>query len=58
MTAEQKIHKAIKSCQKALKELEDGNMRISVGDLDFADEFITAAKWLLITEIEDEEGKL
>jgi hypothetical protein len=55
--AEQKINKAILSCQRALDNLQDGNKRLSVGDLDYAREFIVASIHILICEIEDEVGK-
>jgi hypothetical protein len=57
MLAEQKIHKAINSCQLALEKLQQGNKRLSVGDLDHAKEFILASIHILINEIKDEEGK-
>jgi hypothetical protein len=56
--AEQKIKSAIESCQRALDNLQNGNKRIALGDLDFAHDKITAAKWTLIHKIEEEEGGL
>jgi hypothetical protein len=54
--AEQKISKAIQSCQRALDNLQNENKRLSVGDLDHAREFIIASIHLLIAEIKEEEG--
>lgn len=57
MLVEERIRKAITSCQRALSNLEKGNKRLAVGDLDHAKEFVIAAIHLTIIEIEDEEGK-
>ncbi|WP_165571665.1 hypothetical protein [Cytobacillus praedii] len=56
MSAEQKIEKAIQSCMRALETRKE-NKRLSVGDLDYAKEYILAAIHLSILEIEEEEGK-
>lgn len=57
MLAQEYIEKALASCQRALDDLEKGNKRQAVGDIDFIRERIEAAKWILINEIKDEEGK-
>lgn len=57
MLAEQKIKKAIESCQRALENLHNGNKRIALGDLDYVTDKITAAKWILINEIDDENKR-
>jgi len=54
---EERIHKALTSCQRALDNLKQGNKRLAVGDLDYAKDFIMAAIHLTIIQIEDEEGK-
>jgi hypothetical protein len=55
--AQTKIEKAIMSLQRALENLQHGNKRLSVGDLDYSRDFIIAATHMLIAEIKDEEGK-
>lgn len=55
--AEQKIKNAMNSCQRALDNLQQGNKRLTVGDLDYAKEYILASIHILIAEITDEEGK-
>lgn len=54
---EERIHKAINSCQLALENLKQRNKRLAVGDLDYAKDYILAAIHLTIIAIEDEEGK-
>jgi hypothetical protein len=53
---EKRINKAITSCQRALDNLQQGNKRLSVGDLDHAKEYILASIHLLIAEVKEEEG--
>jgi hypothetical protein len=55
--AQTKIEKAITSCQRALENLQQGNKRLSVGDLDYSKDFIVAAIHILIAEIKEEDGK-
>jgi hypothetical protein len=55
--AHHKIEKAIASCTRALENLQQGNKRLSVGDLDYSKDFIVAAIHILIAEIKDEDGK-
>jgi hypothetical protein len=55
--AQTKIEKAISSCSRALENLQNGNKRLTVGDLDYSKDFIIAAIHILINEIKDEEGK-
>jgi hypothetical protein len=57
MLAKDYIEKAITSCQRALEELERGNKRKAVGSMDFVKDRAIAAINILISEIEDEEGK-
>jgi hypothetical protein len=57
MLAEEYIKKAITSCQRALEELEQGNKRKAVGSMDFVKDRAIAAINILISEIEQEEGK-
>jgi hypothetical protein len=54
---EKRINKAINSCQRALNNLQQGNKRLSVGDLDHAKEYILASIHLLIAEVKEDEGK-
>ncbi|MBL4951043.1 hypothetical protein JK635_02160 [Neobacillus sp. YIM B02564] len=56
--AEQKIINAIDSCQRALDHLYEGNKRLALGDLDFLQDKIIAAKWTLIHQIQEEEGEI
>ena len=58
MTTKEYILKAIASCQQALAELEHDEKRKSLGSLDYAFDRITAAKWTLINEITEVDGKL
>lgn len=51
--AVKKIHKAIDSLQKALHNIEDGNVRIAIGDLDYVRENAQEAIYLLIAELEE-----
>jgi hypothetical protein len=55
--ATKKIHSAMESLQLASNNLENGNKRLSIGDLDFAESKIFAAKMILINQVKDEEGK-
>jgi hypothetical protein len=55
--ATKKIHSAMESLQLAFNNLENGNKRLSIGDLDFAESKIFAAKMLLINQVKDEEGR-
>jgi hypothetical protein len=55
--AQTKIEKAIESCKRALENLQQGNKRLSVGDLDYSKDFIVAAIHILIAEIKEDEGK-
>ncbi|PKR83504.1 hypothetical protein [Heyndrickxia camelliae] len=53
-----KIQKMINSGQRALENLNEGNKRLSLGDLDYVHDYLIAAKCLLIEEIkEDEESE-
>lgn len=56
--AKEKLLKAINSCQLALENLEQGNKRLAIGDLDFAEDYIKAAQAVTINEVVEEEGKL
>lgn len=56
MSPEEKMEKAINSLNLALKNYTEGNKRLSVGDLDYAKDYILAAIHMTIVEIEDEEG--
>ncbi|WJV20776.1 hypothetical protein QU593_10200 [Rossellomorea marisflavi] len=58
MLAKEKLLKAINSCQLALDNLEQGNKRLAIGDLDYAQDFVHSSKMLLISEVIDEEGEL
>ncbi|MEW5569696.1 hypothetical protein [Rossellomorea marisflavi] len=58
MLAKEKLLKAINSCQLALVNLEQGNKRLAIGDLDFAEDYIKAAQAVTINEVVEEEGKL
>jgi hypothetical protein len=58
MVVKDRIEKAIESCKRALDDLENGNKRLALGDLDFVQDRITAAKMLLISQIKGEEGEI
>lgn len=55
--AQSKIEKAIASCQRTLENLNKGNKRLAIGDLDHAKEFILASIHILIAEVIEEEGE-
>jgi hypothetical protein len=57
MSPNERIQKAINSCNNALDKLDNNNKRLSIGDLDHAKEYVMAAIHLLIAEIEQEEGE-
>jgi hypothetical protein len=57
MNEKERIKKSINSCQLALNNIDQGNKRLAVGDLDYAHEYIESVKWLLINSIKDEEGE-
>lgn len=54
MLAEQKIEKAINSCERALENIRDGELRKAIGDLDFVKDYAQSAIWCLINELEEE----
>ena len=57
--AEKKINKAIDSLKSALKNIESGNERLAIGDLDFSKSYSQEAIWLLVTQMEiDEEMRI
>jgi hypothetical protein len=58
MLAREKIIKAMESLELALNNLDNDQKRLTVGDLDFAEDKIKAAKYVLISEIIEEDGKL
>jgi hypothetical protein len=58
MLAREKLLKAINSCQLALHKLDQGEKRLAIGDLDYAEEYIKAAQLIMINEVIEEEGKL
>ncbi|MFO1442912.1 hypothetical protein KDN24_06740 [Bacillus sp. Bva_UNVM-123] len=58
MSAEEKIKKAIKSCNKALEALKECEKRKTIGLIDEVEYDIEAAKWILINEVIEQEGKL
>jgi hypothetical protein len=52
-----RIQKVIEHCKKALDHLEKNQKRLTVGELDFAKDYISSSIHLLIAEIELEEGR-
>lgn len=54
----ERIEKVISSCRLALEKLEQGNLRLALGDLDFASDKLVAAKMIIINEIIEADGKL
>lgn len=54
--ATRKIHSAMESLQLALNNLENGNKRLCIGDLDYAESKVFAAKMMFINQVKDEEG--
>lgn len=55
MTPEEKILKIKKYCDRALVNLNENNMKLVLGDLDFVNDNLEAAKYLLLSKIEEEE---
>lgn len=54
------IEKALSSCQRALDDLDKGSeqgIRLTLGDLDFVESRIMAAKILLREELKDIKNK-
>lgn len=51
---EEKLEKAIRSINYALENYREGNKLLAKGDIDFAKEYIEAAKYLLFSEMEEE----
>ena len=55
--AKSKIEKAMNSCSRALENLNNGNKRLAIGDLDYCKEFIIASIHILIAEVIESEGE-
>lgn len=53
MTVEDRIDKAIKSLERAKEEYRNNKSRLALGSLDWTQERLTAAKYILINEIKD-----
>lgn len=51
------LEQIIQHCQQAIKLLEQDENRLAVGIIDEIKDKHEAAKWLLINQIIDEEGK-
>lgn len=57
MLAKEKIQQALDKLLEAQKHLDQGNKRLSVGALDHVKEDVVASIHVLISEIEESEGK-
>ena len=57
MTPEEKIEEIKKHIELIEVHLAEGNKRLAIGSLDVVKESSIEAIWLLITQIELEEGK-
>ena len=57
MLAKEYIIEIMKHCQHALNYLNEDNKRLAIGKLDEINDKTTAAKWILINEIKETEGK-
>jgi hypothetical protein len=55
--AREYIERIMKTCQRALDEIDHGDKRRTVGVIDEIEHNAEAAKWILINEIKDEEGE-
>lgn len=53
----EKIRKAMNSLKRAKIKYENGDKRLALGDLDWCQDRLTACKYLLIAEIEDEHNR-
>lgn len=56
LLATKKIHKAMRALNNALKLIEEGNLRMGKGEIDFAEYHTIAAKSLIEAEIDNNEG--
>lgn len=54
MTPEEKIRKAMASCERAINNYESGNLLLSQGDINFIISNSEAAFWLIDSEIKME----
>ena len=54
MSVVERIDKAIYSLKRAKMEYLENNKRLSLGSLDYAQDRVTASKWLLIAQIEED----
>jgi hypothetical protein len=57
MLAKSYLERIIQNCQQALKQLDQENKRKVVGLIDCIEDDAEAAKWILINEIKEEEGR-
>lgn len=55
--AKEHLEKLQAICQQALKQLNQGNKRRTVGLIDEIEHNAEAAKWLLIHNIKEEDGE-
>ena len=51
------LEQIIQHCQQAIKLLQQDENRLAIGIIDEIKDKHEAAKWLLINQINDEEGK-
>lgn len=54
--AEEKIEKAVDNLVRALHNLQEGDKRLAIGDLDFAKENAQKAIYILLAELEEEKN--
>lgn len=56
--ARQKLLHTIQECQQALELLERGDERKAIGRIDEAEFQLEGAKWILINDVIEREGRL
>lgn len=57
MLAREYLHKIMQECQQAINQLDQNDKRRTVGLIDEIEHHAEAAKWILINEVIEKEGK-
>ena len=58
MNVKDRIEKAKHSLELAREKYSKGEKRLALGDLDYVQEYLTASKYLLLAEIEEEHAQV
>lgn len=58
LTISRQLDKLLYSIERFKEDYENGNKRAAVGDLDYVRDRCTSLIYLILAEIEEEEGKL